>query len=298
MTEEKQNCPLCGKANGRPFLAGSVDLARLTKLSYASRKEPEFMNFPYVECPVCDLVYTPTPPGSEELGQAYSEADYDSSEEADCAAKTYQRIFTPWIETLVNKRCAIDVGCGNGALLPFLLQKNFKQTVGIEPSSAAISSARPEVRPMLREGLFAEKLIEDLSPDFICTAMTMEHVREPLALVRTMRGKLSSGGLVAIVVHNRRAWLNRLLGKRSPIIDIEHLQLFSHQSLERLFKEAGLTPMFIGAFCNTYPLRYWIRLLPLPSIVKKPVIELLEFLRLARLPITLPVGNMLGVARK
>ena len=290
-------CPVCGNRKNIPFLDGSVDQKKLTKFSYSSRKEPEFMNFPLVVCTNCDLVYATSSPSIHILKEAYAEASYDSSEEADFAARTYHRIIKPWIIKL-TKKCAIDIGTGNGALLPLLQQENFEKVIGIEPSTAAITGAQPDIKSMIRQGLFSAKLINDVTPDFIFTAMTMEHVKDPLSLIKIMRKKLSSDGIIAVVVHNRRGILNRLLGRRSPIIDIEHLQLFSPKSLRKLFIEAELEPMGIVTFSNTYPLRYWIRLLPLPSVLKRGLIYVLEALKISHLPVTMPVGNMLGVARK
>ena len=298
MIKHLQCCPLCGSKETSPFLAGSIDTSRLNNLSYASRKEPEFMNFPYVECKICDLIYTPTPPENTALKQAYQTAEFDSATEANFAAKTYRKIFSPWINLLSEKTCAVDIGAGNGALLPLLIEEGFNTTIGIEPSPAAIFSAQPEVRVMLREGIFSREIIGDLTPDFICTSMTMEHVIDPLELVKIAQDKLASNGIIAVVVHNRRAVLNRLLGKRSPIIDIEHLQLFSPKSLELLFLKANLKPLFIGSFCNTYPLRYWIRLLPMRTEIKQRIIKMLEKLRLSQIAISLPVGNLLGIAQK
>ncbi len=180
-------------------------------------------------------------------------------------------------------------------MLPFLKQENFEQVIGIEPSIAAIEASLPDIKPMIRKGLFSAELINDLAPDFIFTAMTMEHVSDPLSLVQIMKERLSSGGIIAIVVHNHRAFLNRLLGSHSPIIDIEHLQLFSPKSLEKLFTQAGLEMIEIKPFSNSYPLHYWIKLLPLPSIVKNRLNDILKFFKLSNAAVTMPVGNMIGI---
>ena len=42
-----------------------------------------------------------------------------------------------------------------------------------------------------------------------------------------------------LVCHDRRAPLNRALGTRSPIMDIEHLQLFSQRSARALLERTG-----------------------------------------------------------
>ncbi len=298
MTQYLTKCPICESQESFPFLAGSIDQKKLTSFSYASRKEPEFMSLPLVTCLNCDLVYTTTPLTDNMLKEAYIVASYDSSKEANFAAKTYYNIIKSWISKLPQKKCAIDIGTGNGALLPLLKQQNFEQVIGIEPSIAAIEASSPDIKSMIRKGLFSAELISDVTPDFIFTAMTMEHVNDPLLLVQIMKEKLSSEGMIAIVVHNYRAFLNRLLGSHSPIIDIEHLQLFSPKSLEKLFSQAGLEMVEIKPFSNSYPLHYWIKLLPLPSYVKNRLNKILKFFKLSDIAITMPVGNMIGIARK
>ena len=297
MNDVLQHCPVCGCTDHAFFLAGSIDHNKMTGFSYASRKEPEFMNFPYVECPTCDLVYTPAPPTAEELKRVYRIAKFDSFVEADFAAKTYLKLLKPWINALPKRECAVDIGAGTGALLPLLRREGFKKVMGIEPSLEAIMAASPEAKEMLRGDFFSEELLECCEPDLIFTAMTLEHVRDPLEMMKAVRKNLSPGGFVAVVMHNRRAPLNRALGKRSPIIDVEHLQLFSPKSREQLFRKAGLEPLSIKSFSNRYPLRYWVRLLPLPVSIKRRLLKSTEKTGLSGLSLTLPVGNLFGVAR-
>jgi hypothetical protein len=88
------------------------------------------------------------------------------------------------------------------------------------------------------------------------------------------------------------------MGRNSPIIDIEHLQLFSRRSLEGLLRKVGLLPVVIQSFWNSYPLSYWIRLLPLPAAMKHDWIIRLRLMGLARVPVSLPVGNLFALGRK
>jgi hypothetical protein len=75
------------------------------------------------------------------------------------------------------------------------------------------------------------------------------------------------------VVHNRRALSARLLGAKSPVFDIEHLQLFSTASSRRLFRLAGFSDVRAVPIWNRYPLHYWIKLFPFPATTKKMVVS-------------------------
>ena len=298
LTGSERPCPVCGTRHAKPFLKARLDPAKFSGATYASRKEPEFMCLPLVQCLTCQTVYTPCPPPENFLAQAYGESTYDSGEEANQAAKTYAEELAPLLRTFGHKGCAVDVGAGNGALLPYLLQAGFAKVVGIEPSRQAIEAALPEMRPFLREGLFTRDMIEETDLGLVCACMTLEHVPDPLGLLDTAFEALVPGGLVAVVVHNWKAPFNRLLGRYSPIIDVEHLQLFCPESIDFAFRRCGFETLQARPFANTYKLSYWMRLAPLPRGLKKTLAGTLESLALASVPVRLPVGNMIAVGRK
>ncbi len=96
----------------------------------------------------------------------------------------------------------------------------------------------------------------------------MEHVFDPLQLCRDAHRITKDGGAFFIVCHNRRAVLARVLGRRSPIYDIEHLQLFSPRSVRVLLERAGFRDVEVRPVVNRYPTGYWAKLLPAPARIK------------------------------
>jgi SAM-dependent methyltransferase len=291
-------CPICQSHSYLPFADERIEPGRVGALTYASRKTPEFMCLRLVRCTVCDLVYAPSPPDEDFLQSAYSGADFDSGPEAIAAAHTYAKALAPYIGHLAKNSAAVDVGAGSGPLLPWLQQFGFSTVIGIEPSRAAINAADPEVRPLLREGMFSAKLLEDVMPSLVCSFMTLEHLRSPGEFADTAFQLLKPGGAFAVVVHDWRAPLNRLLGLRSPIIDVEHMQLFSPNSLSYLLEKTGFEIKALHAIRNAYSLRYWLRLTPFPSAIKKILLRILEILGLADRQLAFGVGNMLAVGLK
>lgn len=289
-------CPVCGagQEEAEPFLADSRDDSRLTGASFASRKLPEYMSHAMVRCRTCDLAYVDRPPSQALLAASYHAADYDSAEEAEDAADAYAGAMARVLSALKGRRAALEIGTGTGAFLDRLRDAGFSTTVGVEPSRAAIDAAPLHRKDWIREAIFVEEDYAPASFDLICCFMTLEHVREPGALVSSALRLLRPGGVFVGVTHDRRAWINRLLGRRSPIVDIEHMQLFSAESVKQLLRRAGFHDVGASSFRNSYRPSYWLRLVPLPDSVKNPLAAKLRGSVLDRRRITVNVGNVLS----
>lgn len=293
-------CPTCStpSAEAPVFLAANLDPKRLSKFSYASRKVPEFMNYEFVRCLGCHLVYVREPPTRDELSRAYHAADYDSAEEATSAAEAYITSLRSVIAALPCKYAALEIGTGTGAFLELLEREGFAKLVGIEPSSAAIASAPARRREWIIEGVFEEQFFESESFDLVCCFMTMEHVLDPKMIADSSYSLLRPGGVFITVTHDYGSPVNRILGKRSPIIDIEHLQLFSKESATELFRRSGFLQVEVKAFRNRYALRYWWRLLPLPGWLSNFGTRCLSALRIDSVKLSANVGNIIAVGQK
>lgn len=267
---------------------------RLSSFSFSSRKLPEYMCHHLVRCSRCDVVYADRPPSQVELAQAYHSADYDSSEEANDAATSYAAAIRPVLARLPRRESVLEIGTGTGIFLEHLAGLGFSRLAGVEPSAAAVASAPEHRRAWIREAMFVEGDHEPRSYDLICCFMTMEHVREPLEIAGAAARLLRPGGAFVTVTHDYHAFVNRLLGKRSPIIDIEHLQLFSRKSLEHLFTKTGFIGFGASPFVNRYSLRYWTRLAPLPGGLKGQAAKALNLTGLAKMRLGMNVGNTIA----
>lgn len=297
---KSRSCPIChtGFEKAKIFMEKNIDPVKLSGSSFASRKEPEFMCHRLVQCPACDLVYADQPPDEDELAHAYHIASYDSSEEANDAAAAYILAIQPTLSMLAQRRSALEIGAGTGIFLEHLSREGFTELAGIEPSLAAIASAPEYRRAWIREGMFDEQDFAPGSFDLICCFMTMEHVRDPNIVASAAFHLLRPGGAFVAVTHDYRSRVNRLLGRRSPIIDIEHMQLFSKRSVHHLFENTGYAGVTVNAFVNTYSLRYWLRLTPLPRGIKSAVSGLITSLGLDNVKFGMNVGNLITTGFK
>lgn len=87
-------------------------------------------------------------------------------------------------------------------------------------------------------------------------------------------------------------------GTRSPIIDIEHMQLFSNRSVRYLFESAGYVEATVKGFVNAYSLRNWMRLAPLPRGIKSAMSDLMAFMGVDNVKLGVNVGKFIAAGLK
>lgn len=299
MKFENRPCPVCGSTDDSlVFAESNYDENKLDSYSFASRKLPELMHYRLVRCRRCSLLYASPAPVSDDLKTAYNEASYDSAVESSDASQTYIRQLDVVLPKLPDLAGALDIGTGDGAFLERLLEAGVSDVVGVEPSLAPIKAARPGVRGLIRHGIFSAKDYQPSSFRLITCFQTMEHLSDPAAVCAAAYNLLKSPGAFFIVAHNYRSLSAKILGLKSPIFDIEHLQLFSSGSMRFLLEQTGFKNIAVYPIANSYQLQYWVKMLPLGLGVKKKVISLLKASGLEQVRLPLRAGNMAAIGYK
>jgi SAM-dependent methyltransferase len=286
-------CPVCGSSKeARVHSESNIDPGKLTEFAFASRKLPEYMHPRLIVCAGCGLLYGNPVISSATIAALYREAAYDSTEESHYASVTYAKVLQKHLPDLPNLEGAMDIGTGDGAFLEQLIALKFSHVIGVEPSTAPIEAARPEIRPHIVHDLFRASDFTPSSFSLVTCFQVMEHFWDPMEITRQACTLLKPGGLFLSVVHNLEALSAKMLGTKSPIFDVEHLQLFDKNSGRQMLERAGLTSIRTYTFWNRYPLQYWMRLFPIPPAVKGPAISTATAIGLGALQISLPAGNL------
>ena len=295
----ERRCPGCGSTeNAQVFADANFDPSQWNRFTFSSRKLPEYCNYRLLVCRSCDLVYANPAPSDDDLMRAYVAADFGSAEEARHAARTYASCLRPLLAKLPDREGALDIGAGDGAFLEWLVESGFTDVLGIEPSPAAVRAARNDGRRFIHCGMFCAETLQTRRFRLVTCFQTLEHVDDPLGLCRAAHRLLKEDGAIFVIGHNRRALTAKVLGKRSPIFDVQHLQLFSPRSLGRLLEEAGFDEVEVRPIWNRYPLHYWLRLFPLPARAKERTLAALSGTQMGRWVVPLPAGNLAGFGKK
>jgi len=146
-------------------------------------------------------------------------------------------------------RRVLDVGCSTGSMSQRLTEAGC-QVVGVDSDAAALELARRWCERVVLADLDLDGLHDvPTEPRFdaILFGDVLEHLRDPLPVLRDAVGLLAPGGFVVVSVPNvahaavRLALLQgRWDYRRLGLLDATHLRFFTRASLLDLLGEAGL----------------------------------------------------------
>jgi SAM-dependent methyltransferase len=228
----------------------------------------------------------------------YAESTVEYTDETLNLRRTYGRYLAAVSALLPEKGPLLEIGCGNGFFLEEAMAQGFTDVRGVEPSRAAVEDAPPSLRSriicdVMRPGLFAPETFS-----VICLFQTFDHLPDPSRMLTEIFALLKPGGLVLALNHNVEALSARLLGERSPIVDVEHTYLYSKRTMARIFSGHGFQVRQVRSATNQYTVHYLARLVPVPSRAKRAVLNFLKDRPAGRLRLRVPLGNLVLVAEK
>lgn len=135
----------------------------------------------------------------------------------------------------------LDVGCGGGAFLVRMRALGWR-VVGVEPDARAIAMATSMYRLDVRRGTLEEQRFPADRFDAVTASHVIEHVHDPVALLRECGRVLKPGGRIVLVTPNSESLGHQRL--RASWIGLQpprHLYLFSCSTLRQAAERAGLS---------------------------------------------------------
>jgi SAM-dependent methyltransferase len=292
-------CAICEREGGAAERwPATFDPEAFTARVFSARRLPDRVHYRMVTCNTCGLVRSDPVASEEMLATLYASSSFDYGQEVESIQATYGRALG-WLEARSPQRQALlEIGCGNGFFLQQARRQGWEEVRGVEPSADAVSKASPEldgaiVQDVMRSGVFSRE-----SFDAVCLFQVLDHISNPVELLEECLAVLRPGGHILALNHNVSAWSARLLGERSPIVDIEHTYLYSPATMRALFAKASFADLDVRSVRNTYSLAYLTQLIPLPTAVKSRLLPALRAGPAARIRVTVPLGNLCLIARK
>jgi len=271
---EKKNiyrCIVCGKKQEKQFA---------------------YRNFDYCKCPHCGHVTTYPYPTRDEMERHYhkkfKEGNYQLARKFAQEYMVVYRSFVHLLEKVLKKENRsikgtkiLDVGCFTGDFL-ILMKEAGADVYGLELQDDAVDIANKKLHGRVK----ATDVMTDVFPkvrfDVITLLGIVEHVTDPMKLIKRSTELLKKGGILMVQTPNSDSMLSRLAKQLwPPYAPVEHIHLFSRNSLTKALQQCGYTNITYSTHIKKLPLGYvyhqfknfgpeFYRLLrPLESIISK-----------------------------
>ena len=228
-------CPLCG-ADNSAFLFG--------KNTYR-----------YVRCRSCGLVFVNPMPSAAEIETIYADPLYfanrnewaygynDYFGERDFYTALFDRRVRQLEQALGvtdgRGRRLLDVGCAAGFLLDVAAERGW-EVAGVELSRHAAAFANERIGNVVRNGTLEAARFDSDSFDAVVMLDIVEHVPDPVGLLREAARVLKPGGILLLSAPNVRSISARLAGRRWFHFKRDHVVLFSSPTLLQALEAGGL----------------------------------------------------------
>lgn len=285
-------CPVCGSTQNLMF---------------------EYQNHMYYRCVNCKLVSTHPFPDEATIRAHYARkfksGNYqllrDYSEEYkkqvySAFVKVLENRLTPFNEQLEEKN-VLDVGCFTGEFLELLHEKG-ASIYGLELQPEAVEIASRKFPGRVYPADINSNDFPQMKFDVITLLGVIEHVIDPVKLLGRSAELLHNGGMVLIQTPNSTSVFARTMKSLwPPYAPIEHIHLFSRESLTLLLTKLRFTDITFIQHWKKLPVRYVYEMMqnygPEFRRLFQPVFSRLP-VRATQLSLPFYVGEMIITARK
>lgn len=298
-----QVCAICELANFRVLYKENFDIKKIDEKIFSARRLPDRVHYQIVKCRKCDLIYSTPILEPDKIAALYKKSFVDYDAQVENLIKTYGYYLNELKQLKLLKQPKdntrlLEIGCGSGFFLSEARRLGFKNVYGVEPGRKSVEKAPSKIRKNIKVDIFRPGLFKKDFFDVICCFQTFDHIPDPNSFLKECHKILKKGGLMLFLNHDAEALSAKLMGERSPIIDIEHTFLYSKKTMRRIFEKHKFKVLSVQSAFNIHSLAYWAHLAPQPGFMKIPILKFLNFTPLGNIRIKLNPGNLVIFAGK
>lgn len=198
------------------------------------KKVYKFEKNQLLKCKKCTLVVT-----EGEFPFQYD--NYHRDEAYEVFEKLFRNLYGKRVNTILEFKSSpgkvLDIGASTGTMLT-IFKKIGWEVWGVEPSGSA-DVARKKGIKILKKTFEKAKLPKEYF-DVVILNHTLEHMKNPVSVLRKVKKILKTGGIVFVDVPNFGGLSAKIMGKKWPFISPEeHIFHFTPQTLGKVLQKSG-----------------------------------------------------------
>lgn len=230
---EEVPCPACGEREGAVVIRGRDVLHGVAG------------QFQVMRCAGCGLMRTNPRPTLDSVGAYYPDDYQPFGEESPGDVGPLRRLARRAMDSLdwaipdLPPGHLLEIGSAAGNFLLAMQHRGWSVT-GVEPHKATAERSIRRVGPCVTVAPISEVDFPRGGYDLVCAWMTLEHVHEPVELLRRVRTWLRPRGWLAFSVPDAASWQRVVFGPYWYALQLPaHLFHFTPASLRRLLSSLG-----------------------------------------------------------
>ena len=294
-------CPSCGGAqiSSVPVMASEpkaelLNFKEVKNYFIGLRKNQIF--FSYYRCENCFMLYCPWYFSNSQLKELYSDMPDNLLGEDKSVISRTQHGYVSQISKYVNKvRIYLEVGPDIGLVTNSIVKRFNPETVLlIEPNQSIHQQLKQSAHPTQNINIYLNHSnFEPHRPDLCVGIHVYDHLLDPLNELKDLYEVSVVGAKIAIVVHNEKSFLRKVLSKRWPPFCLQHPQLYNKKTLRNLLEKAGWTNIIIKPTTNWFSFDHFVKM-------GASVLGLNPkyFFFIPRIQLPFRLGNMICIAEK
>jgi len=298
----RRSCPLCGSHSLAPGSVASqpsaLDLSFQELQSHWRGFFEERVFFPYGRCAECGQLYCPVYFTPSQLEELYTDMpDNTAGVDEEALRRTQSRYAATLRKFAPATGDYLEVGPDIGLFtVPAVSGCDDALLYLFEPNRAvwpALEQRFGAGRCRLSAEMDDYGEVPDASVGAAAMIHVLDHVLDPLDLLRGLAAKLAPGGVLAIVTHDESSLMARALGARWLPYCLQHPQLYQPGTLKAAMERAGLGVVAQQKTSNEFPLTYLVKHGLAAAGLPHDWVPVT-----ARPAVALKLGNVITVARR
>ncbi len=296
-----RDCPLCGTRPTSPTevstapKAESMSFEKLIQYWNGFFKDRVF--FSYHRCASCGLLFAPIFFSDEQLARLYGQMPPNMESIPPDALRKTQRGYFEFLRKHNDLKGAyLEVGPDIGLIVENCVRDGdfdaywlYEPNRAVAPALAAAVGDRPH---RLIHEMTGFEAAPAGSVGAVAMIHVLDHLLEPVGVLRDLRRTMRLDSAIVIVTHNERSLLRKIFGRRWPAFCLQHPQVYNPNSITALLQRSGFDVLEIRRTTNYFPLSFLLMHLLWAIGIKAKRAP-----GLGSLTLGLKLGNMITVAK-